>query len=139
MVTWLSNLRNRSVAVRAKLLAVALLAALGVTAPVAVHLGGIMALAAAAIAAMLCLAGAETALVLVDHLRTPSGALPALWLGMTVRMGLPLAAGLLIHLHNGPLAQAGLLWYVLWFYPIALTVGTILSLPPSKRQPTPAR
>jgi len=138
MVTWLSNLRNRGVAVRVTMLGAAVLAAFAVAAPVAVRLGGSLALAAAAIAAVLCLAGSAVALVIVDRFRTPSGALAALWIGMIIRTGVPLAVGMAIHLHGGPLAQAGLLWYLLLFYLIALAVGTILSLPPTNRQTTPA-
>ena len=138
MVTWLSNLRNRGVAVRVTMLGAAVLAAFAVAAPVAVRLGGSLALAAAAIAAVLCLAGSAVALVIVDRLRTPSGALAALWIGMIIRTGVPLAIGMAIHLHGGPLAQAGLLWYLLLFYLIALAVGTFLSLPPTNRQTTPA-
>jgi len=139
MVTWLANLRNPGVAVRATILGVVVLAAFGATAPVAIRLGGPLALAAAAMAAVLCLAGATVALVIVDRFRTPSGALAALWVGMVIRTGVPFTVGMAIHLHGGPLAQAGLLWYLLLFYLIALAVGTFLSLPPAHRQPTPAR
>ena len=139
MVTWLCNLRNRGVAVRATMLGAVVVAALAATAPVAIRLGGSLALAAAATAALLCLAGAAAALLIVDRFRAPSGALAALWIGMTIRTGGPFAVGMIIHLHGGPLAQAGLLCYLLVFYPIVLAVGTILSLPPTNRQPTPAR
>jgi hypothetical protein len=138
MVTSLSNLRNRGVAVRATALASVVFAALAATTPVAIRLGGSVGLAAAATAAVLCLAGAAAALVIVDRFRTPSGALAALWVGMAVRTGVPFAIGVTIHLHGGPLAKAGLLCYLLAFYPIVLAVGTILSLPPTNRQPTPA-
>ena len=139
MVIWLSNLRNRSIAARATMLGAVVLAALAAAAPVAIRLGGFLALAAAAMAAVLCLAGAAVALGIVDRFRTPSNMLAALWIGMVIRTGVPFAVGMAIHLHDGPLAQAGLLWYLLLFYLIALAVGTFLSLPPTNRQPTPAR
>ena len=139
MVHWLCNLRNRGVAVRLMVLGGVVLAALAATAPVAIHLGGSLALTAATTAAGLCLAGATAGLAIVDRFRTPSGALAALWIGMTLRTGVPFAAGMAIHLHGGPLAQAGLLCYLLVFYPIALAIGTILSLPPTNRRPKPAR
>jgi hypothetical protein len=116
-----------------------MLVAFAVAAPVASRLGGPIALAAAATAAGLCLFGTGVALILTDRFRTPHGALTALWIGTALRTGVPFAAGMAIHLHGGPLARAGLLWYLLTFYPIALTVGTILSLPPTNRRPTPAR
>jgi hypothetical protein len=138
MVAWLSNLLNRSVTARAMMLGAAVVVAFAATAPVAMRVGGVLALAAAAMAAVLCLVGAVAALVIVDRFRTPSGVLVALWVGMTIRTGIPFAVGVAIHLHGGPLAQAGLLCYLLVFYPIALAVGTVLSLPPRNRQQTPA-
>jgi hypothetical protein len=134
MATLLGNLRNGSVAVRLGVLGAVMLAAYILAVPAVVHLGGSMGLLAAALAAGLCLAGAVAALVIGDRLRGPSGALAALWLGIILRMGVPLMGGTMIHLHGGPLAQAGLLWYLLVFYPITLVVGTILSLPPRNRQ-----
>jgi hypothetical protein len=137
MATWLGNLRNRGVAVRLMVLGIVVLAVYALAAPVAICLSGFIALAAAALAAGLCLTGAAAALLVADRLRGPGGALAALWLGMALRMGVPFGAGVTIHLHGGPLAQAGLLWYLLVFYPITLVVGTVLSLPPSNRQQTP--
>jgi hypothetical protein len=121
------------------MLGAVMLAAFAATTPVAIRLGGLVALAAAATACGLCLAGALLALILADRFRTPNRALAALWIGMALRTGVPFAAGMAIHLHGGPLARAGLVCYLLVFYPIALTVGTILSLPPTNRRPTPAR
>ena len=138
MVTRLGNLRNRGVAIRLAVLGIVVLAAYGLTAPVAVRLGGSDALAAAALAGGLCLAGAASALLIADRLRGPRGALAAIRLGMILRMGVPLAVGVTIHWHGGPLAQAGLLWYLLVYYPITLVVGAILTLPPRDRQRTPA-
>lgn len=126
----ITRLRNCGVSIRLAVLTVVVLAAYCLTAPVAARLGGAEALKAAALAAGLCLIGAASALLIGDRLRGPHGALASLWLGMILRMGVPLTAGLIIHLHGGPLAQAGLLWYLVVFYPITLTVGTILSLPP---------
>jgi hypothetical protein len=97
--------------------------------PVAIHLGGFDAFLAATLAAGLCLAGAAAALIIGDQLRGPGGVLAALWLGLFLRLGVPFAAGVTIHLHGGPLADAGFLWYIVVFYPITLVIGTILSLP----------
>jgi hypothetical protein len=115
-------------------LGIVALAAYALVAPVAVRLGGSVALTAASLAGGLCLAGAAAALMIADRLQGPAGALAALWLGMVLRMGMPFAAGAIIHLHGGPLAQAGVLWYLLVFYPITLVVGTVLSLPRNNRQ-----
>jgi hypothetical protein len=134
MVAWLANMRNRSLSVRLGVLVLAVLVVYALAAPVAIQWGGFQGLAAAAVAAGLCLAGAAAAIAITGRLRGPTAALAALWLGMALRMGIPLVAGLAIHLHGGLLAQAGLLWYLLLFYPIALTVGTIVSLPPKDKR-----
>jgi hypothetical protein len=139
MANWLGNFRRRSVVNRLALLGVVMLAAYAAAAPVAIHLGGFMALAAATLAGGLCLAGTAAALAIADRMRGPGGVLAALWLGMALRTGVPFVIGIAIHLHGGPLAQAGLLCYLLIFYPITLAVGTILSLPPPDRPGTPTR
>jgi len=115
------------------ILAGVVLAALAAAAPVAVRLGGLLALAAAVLAALLCWTGGAAALVIVDRFRTPGGALAAMWIGMALRTGVPFAVGVPIHLYGGCLAQAGLLCYLLLFYLIVLAAGTFLSLPPTKR------
>ena len=130
MFTLLADLRNRGLSLRLAVMAAAVAVAYGLTVPVALHIGGGMAVTAAALAAGLCLLGAGSALFIGDRLRGTHAALAALLLGMILRMGLPLTAGVIIHIHGGPLAQAGLLWYLVVFYSITLTLGTILSLPP---------
>jgi hypothetical protein len=136
MGTWLGHLRNRGLPCRLAALAGTLVVALSITVPVAMHLGGFPALAAAALAAGLCGAGAATALVVGDRLRGPSGVLTALGIGIVARTGVPLAVVVALHLRGGLLAQAGLLWYFVVFYPITLIAATLLSLP-ATRQPAP--
>jgi len=66
--------------------------------------------------------------LLAGHvLRGPQRALAALVIGIFARMGVPLGFGLAIHLNNGPLAQAGLLYYLLAFYPVTLAIDPTLS------------
>ena len=115
------------------MLSTAMFAAFVLGAPVITRFGGSVALGAAALAAALCWAGATVALVLSHVLRGPSLALLALALATTARLGVPLLAGMLIHLQGGPLAEAGLLYYLLMFYPVALIVEITLSLPPHPR------
>ena len=50
------------------------------------------------------------------------------------RMGIPLLPVLLIHLQGGRLAEGGLLYYLLIFYPITLAVEIAISLPDRRRQ-----
>ncbi len=94
-----------------------------------------MAVAAASLAAGLCLAGAMAALLAAHWLRDPKLVLQAVLCGMATRMVVPLATGLLIHLRGGPLADAGVLYYLLAFYPLTLGVETFLSLPQTAAQP----
>ena len=46
-------------------------------------------------------------------------------------MGIPLVGALVFHLQGGVLAEAGLLVYLVVFYPVSLGVETYLSLPPT--------
>ena len=133
MTNWLSDLRNRSVTIRVTMLAIVVLVAFAMVAPVAVYIGGSTALAAATLAAAFCLIGAAMALMASSLLPGPTLALAALMTSMAARMGIPLTLGLAIHLHGGPLAKAGLLYYLLIFYPITLAVETVLSLPSAWR------
>lgn len=133
MANWLNNLRNRSMAARVTALAIVVLVVFAMACPVAVHIGGSMAVAAAALAAVLCLTGAALALTTSRLLPGPKLALAVLVTSMAARMGIPLAFGLAIHLQGGPLAEAGLLYYLLIFYPATLAVETVLSLPPAER------
>ena len=97
--------------------------------PIALFFGGVAGLWAAAAAAALCLGGAGIALVISYSLRSPARALYGMLLGTAARMAIPLGFGLAAHLHGGPLAEAGLLYYLLVFYPVTLGVETALSLP----------
>jgi len=129
MISWLNYLRNQGVAVKAAILASAVLLVLVPVMPVAFHLGGVAALSAGGLASGLCLIGATIALVLNHLLRGQRLALPALCTAMMARMGIPLVLASVIHLQGGPLAEAGLLYYLLVFYPVTLAVETALSLP----------
>jgi hypothetical protein len=136
MTAWLINLRSHGLASRATMLWTAMVVAFALGSPIVVRLGGYMALDAAALAAVLCLAGATLALVVSSVLRGPNHAFLALGIGTAARLGIPLLPAMLIHLQGGPLAEAGLLYYLLVFYPVALVVEIALSLPPRPR-PTP--
>lgn len=122
-------LRNRSVPVRVAGLTSVTLLVFAIVGPVAFGLGGSMALAAAAVAAAVCLAGASIAIVASFALAGPSMALAALLVGMIARMAIPLACGLAVHLRGGPLSDAGFLYYLLVFYPVTLAVETLFSMP----------
>lgn len=133
MISWLKNLRNRSATVRITVLTVVVLVVFAVAGPVAFHIGGLIALAAAALAASLCLIGAGAALMLTCLLSGPNLALLAMMTSMMARMAIPLGFGITVHLLGGPLCKAGLLYYLLVFYPVTLSVETMLSLPPAEQ------
>jgi hypothetical protein len=133
MITWLHNLRRRGTAIRAMVLGIVVVVVFVLIGPVAGGLGGCVALAAAALAAALCLTGAIVALVASHLLQGPHHAMAGMLTGMAARMGIPLAFGLTIHLHGGSLAEAGLLNYLMVFYPVTLAVETFLVLPECRR------
>jgi hypothetical protein len=135
----MAYLRSRGVAVKTGALIVAVGAAFLVAGPVAFGLGGGKALMAAAVAALLCLLGAAVAVLASHRALEPGLVQPALWTATVARLGIPLGIGLMIHLRGGPLADAGLLCYLLVFYPVTLTVGTALSLPDKDATMTKAR
>jgi hypothetical protein len=94
--------------------------------PVAFYFSGLV---AAAAAAAICLAGALSALVASHLLRGPKRVWYGLLLGMFLRTGIPLGAGVFIALRRGTLAENGFLFYLLVFYPVVLALETVLSLP----------
>ncbi len=85
-------------------------------------------LQAAVVAAAICWLGSSLALILTAISRGPQAAVWTLLFGMLFRMGLPLAAGLMLQRAGGPLAEAGVFGKVLIFYLVALAVETPLSL-----------
>jgi hypothetical protein len=138
MVTWLSTIRNQRLALRALWLTLAVVAEFALIGPVAVCLGGVPALAAAAVAGLLCLVGAMFALVTSYLLRGPQFVLLSMLVGMALRLTIPLAPAIVLHFRGGPLAGAGLLYYLVAFYLVTLTVETVLSLPLRESPTDPA-
>ena len=124
-----ARLRSRGPLVQSAVLGLAVLAAYAVVAPVAGLLSGADGLAAAAVAAGLCLLGAILALLVCRSFRGPQRAWQGVLAGMLPRMGVPLAFALVLHLRGGPLAEAGLLVYLVVFYPVTLSLETALTLP----------
>jgi hypothetical protein len=102
---------------------------LALVAPVAGVLDGVSGVAAAAVAAALCLAGAGVALPASRVASGPNGALVGVLLGTAARMAIPLGGGFVLQIRAEPLAEAGLLYYLLAFYPVTLALETWVSLP----------
>ena len=85
-------------------------------------------LLAAGVPAAVCLIGAIAALTISYSVRGPNRALLGLVLPMTVRTGLPLVLAIVMRRVDGPLVNAGGVYYLLVFYLAALAVEMPLSL-----------
>lgn len=137
MRTWFTSLRRRGFTAQSAVLLATVLAVYGLVAPVAGSVSGPVGLAVAAIAAGLCLLGAGLALAACRLFGRPEHALHALLAGMLLRMGVPLGFALALQVRGGPVAEAGLLVYLVVFYPVTLFVETALSLPNGDRPQHP--
>lgn len=82
----------------------------------------------ASVAGATCLVGGLLAWMLVGMLNGPNNMMPRVLLGMFPRMGLPLAACMVVYLQNGELAAAGFVYYILAFYFVILVVETVLQV-----------
>jgi len=127
---WLSNLRDRSLTVRVAVLMLAVAGSSLLAVPVAWCSRGRAGLAAAAVAGLVCLAGSGLALVATEPFRTTGRALHGMLVGMTLRMGVPLAGVLTVYACAADVAGAGFAWYLVLFFEVGLLVEVFLSLPP---------
>ncbi len=107
-------------------------------APVAYAISGSTGVIAAAVAAGVCLVGAEFALIATLPFAGTSAAMYSLTVGMLARTLIPLVSGVVLHLRVPLLAGAGMIFYLLVFYMIALATETVLmiaKIPPSTASP----
>lgn len=129
MRDWLANLRNRGFLAQSAVLVLSVLLAYGLVGPVAALSGGAQGMAAAAAAAGLSLFGAVPALMVCRLLRGPDYALHGVWAGLLLRTSIPLLAGIVVCVQGGPLAEAGIVVYLVVFYQVTLFVETALLSP----------
>lgn len=118
----------------AQALALAIVAGVFVAAlcPVGWRIAGPCGCQAAAIAGGLCYFGAVMALAVTKifaRIPGPQAFVTGFGLSMALRLGIPLGIGIPLHLSGGSLAEGGILYYLLVFYPITLAGETVLSLP----------
>ena len=136
--SWFKELRDRPLTAQLGVLGLAVAAVFAVVGPLAWSGRGMAGLAAAAIAAAICLLGAALALVACHKLRDPKYGLQCMLIGTLLRMGIPLGAALAVQAQGGALAQAGLLVYLIVFYPVTLGLEVFMSLPSGDRDGNPS-
>lgn len=123
---FLSSLQRLSLPARAGLLAGSLLLAAAVVSPIAFSARGQAGLLAGLFAALVCLVPGLIALGLGEVFRGPQFALFNLLFGMLLRMGVPLAVCVAVYAIGGPLVEGGMAFSLLAFYPVMLSVETML-------------
>ncbi len=121
-----SRVRDATLAVQLATLLAIVLCVFVMVAPIAVHFHGGLGIAAAAISAALCLTGAGVALVAANGARSTDHVLRAMLIGIIARMVIPFGFGAGLYFSSQPLAEAGILVYLLVFYPVTLVVETAL-------------
>ncbi len=94
---------------------------------------------AAALAAAICWFAAALALVLFHLFQRAGNPLSGALVGMLVRFGIPLGAGLVATVAGGPLREGGFIEFILVFYFVGLATETVLSLAMSRLKTRPGR
>lgn len=119
------HLRRPNPAIVCRAVLVTAVVCLGLVAPIAYYGWDWPGLGAAVAAALCCCGGALAALALARWFRGPDHLLASVLVGMSVRMGVALAAVLVVQLGGGPLAEAGFVYYLLMFYSVTLAAETV--------------
>ena len=95
--------------------------------------GDALGVAAASLAAGLCLTSAAVALLISHALRdpanSPANSVVGMLLPMMVRTGLPLLLALIVRIRGPRLVEAGFVYYLIGFYLLAWVVALPMSLP----------
>jgi len=124
ILSWL----NRGLWAQASALALGTLLVYLLVALLAAWLGGRDSVLAAAVAAFLCLVGAEMGLLFGYPFRKTVLLWQGSLLGMFPRVGVPFGFGAVCYLRGRTLAEAGLLYYLVGFYPVTLALEMALML-----------
>jgi uncharacterized membrane protein YiaA len=83
---------------------------------------------AAGVAAAICWVSALATLVIGAVFGCGTNAVKGVLLGMVFRMGVPFAAGIVLHQRGGELAEAGVFGMILGYYFVTLVVETVLAV-----------
>jgi hypothetical protein len=86
---------------------------------------GVVAASVAAVVSAVCGAVSQA---IVDRMHAQGQALAAVGVGMALRMGVPLSLGLFWQMRESPLAQAGVIYYLLVYYLATLAIETLLAV-----------
>jgi hypothetical protein len=129
MTGWPAKLRTQGILAQWGILTLTLGASLVLVGAIAGSRHGRPGWAAATAAATACYLGAASALAVGRCFPGPQNAWKGVLAGMLPRMGIPLGFALFVYWRGGPLAEAGSLYCLLAFYPLALAVETLLWLP----------
>ena len=103
--------------------------------PIALVSSGVAGIAAAAVAMAICLGSGLLVFWLARYLSRPEAVMYQVLLGMMSRMGISLAACMVIYVRGGPLADAGLVYFLLVFYFVTLAAETALLVNGSAKEP----
>jgi hypothetical protein len=98
-----------------------------ILAPLAYSLHGTESLVASAVAAGICLLGSFGALAAMQVLSGPASLIGGVVLGMFLRMAVPLIFCCIVYHQPGLLTRAGMVFYVLAFYMVTLTVDAAIT------------
>ena len=96
--------------------------------PLAYYLCGPDGAGASGLALLICGAAGISGLVVSQQFRRPELVLYQVFLHVLFRMGLPLAACVMVYLRGGGLVEAGFAYYVLGFYLVTLAVETMVAV-----------
>ncbi|MBL8828948.1 MAG: hypothetical protein JNM18_18350 [Planctomycetaceae bacterium] len=86
---------------------------------------GVVAASVAAVVSAVCGAVSQA---IADRLQAGGQALTAMGVSMALRMGVPLSLGLFWQMRGSPLAEAGVLYYLLVYYLMTLAIETLLAV-----------
>ena len=115
--------------VRLGILAGVMLAAYGGVLLAVAGKGDAAGVVAVSLAAGVCLASAAVALLISQRLRDPASGLAGVLLPMAARTGVPLLLAVFGRIAGGGLVEAGLVYYLVAFYMLALAIEVPMSLP----------
>ncbi len=135
MVFQAANLRKMSLCRREALLALALVLGYGIVAPLAYWRDGVAGVGAATLPAVVCGACAGAALAIASRFRGPWLALYGVLLGVVIQTGIPVVLAMVVSLRAPVLMEAGLLYYLIGFYLLALSTKTLLAFPEVNDRP----